>query len=235
MVNTGPSQTVGTEPEDTEDDEAGDDAGDASAAAGQGARAVWPSPSLTPIIHDAAERMAHAELNGLGKRIEKSAENLVRFRAWTREFYGGHIRTVTRIMAPICRAVGADAENVPVFAERLAESAIDQFAQENPRLVYGQWKTTRAGDLVRLIESHIYGDATNGNQPRQSTDGPADSGDHAGSGSVLAATMARLQSADGIQAAKNADGGYGGWYAIIRRGGRGCPRTRDCHPSRYAV
>lgn len=183
MVNTGPSQTVGTEPEDTEDDEAGDDAGDASAAAGQGARAVWPSPSLPPIIHDAAERMAHAELNGLGKRIEKSAENLVRFRAWTREFYGGHIRTVTRIMAPICRAVGADAENVPVFAERLAESAIDQFAQENPRLVYEQWRTTRAGDLVRLIESHIYGDATNGNQPRQSTDGPADSGDHAGSGS----------------------------------------------------
>ena len=188
MVNTGPSQTVGEEAGDVEDDsEDGDEAEGASAAAGQGSGTAHASssasPSLTPFIHDAAERMAHAELSGLGKRIEKSAENLVRFRAWTKEFYEGHIRTVTRIMAPLCRSVGADTESVPVFAERLAESAIEQFALDNPRRVYEQWQTTRAGDLVRLIESHIYGDFANGNQPRQLAGGPADSGDHAGSGS----------------------------------------------------
>lgn len=177
MVNTGPSQTVGEEPQEpAEDDEAEEDT---SAVAGK-----TEILSLSPIIHDAAERMAHAELNGLGKRVEKSAENLVRFRAWTKEFYAGHVRTVTRIMAPLCRAAGVDSESVPVFAEELAESAIAQFAQDNPRMVYEQWQTARAGDLVRLIESHIYG-GNNGNAMGQLAGGPASNpGDHAGSGSA---------------------------------------------------
>lgn len=177
MVNTGPSQTVGKEPQEPAEDD--DTEEDTSASVGK-----TEILSLSPIIHDAAERMAHAELNGLGKRVEKSAENIVRFRAWTKEFYAGHVRTVTRIMAPLCRAAGVDSESVPVFAEELAESAIAQFAQDNPRMVYEQWQTARAGDLVRLIESHIYG-GNNGNAMGQLAGGTASNpGDHAGSGSA---------------------------------------------------
>ncbi len=118
-----------------------------------------PSPpqaaDLGPVIADAAERLAAAEIRILEARADKADEDRERWREWYREQLQGHEDYMTRVLSPLAALCNQTNE-----AKQYVEAIHSDFANAPDRWpkiegLVTLWKAIRVEDLTRQLKGWL--------------------------------------------------------------------------------
>lgn len=105
---------------------------------------------MTPLLLDAAARIAAAEAREVSAHGARAKEDGPRFAAWVRGYYGDHARAyATRALAPIAEAFSLDPMVVELTTDRLARSALEVLGAGG---VPDGWAEARAAEVGRIIQ-----------------------------------------------------------------------------------
>lgn len=124
-------------------------------------RSSGAGAALAPLLADAAERIASAEVRGLRARAGRAREDPARFLAWLEtEHYAKHERYVERTLRPLAdaaRLAGGEAPDPAAIASGWRESAVRELCAADPEAVVAGWESSRAGALLAALEAAFGG------------------------------------------------------------------------------
>lgn len=124
-------------------------------------RSSGAGAAMAPLLADAAERIASAEVRGLRVRAGRAREDPARFLVWLEtEHYAKHERYVERTLRPLAdatRLAGGVAPDPAELARGWRESAVRELCAADPEAVVAGWESSRAGALLAALEAAFGG------------------------------------------------------------------------------
>ncbi len=102
----------------------------------------------TPLLADAAQRIAAADVREVRRRADWKA-GPVRWRAWVEEHYASHREYVQTVLAPLAAAYSVAPDRVPAIAMAISDSGRAALAEGVPA---GWLEGGRAAVVVALLE-----------------------------------------------------------------------------------
>jgi HK97 family phage portal protein len=117
------------------------------------------------LAHDAAERLAAAELRELEKRAPHAAADPPRFRQWVAGFYAAQRAYVAKTLTPLAQAAGAAAAVLTPLLEGIASSGMAA-AEPGNLAVLAEWRIARTAEIAGLIGASLQGSLGKRGTPR---------------------------------------------------------------------
>jgi len=105
---------------------------------------------LTPLLADAAARLATMETRAIARRAPKAAADPARWQAWVEEYYSAHRERVVQLLTPLIAAAGLEAWVAEEAASRIVRTALTAIGSRTG--VPADWLEHRAQDLAGLLE-----------------------------------------------------------------------------------
>jgi hypothetical protein len=109
--------------------------------------------AFVPLLHDAACRLAAAEIRGLSARAGKASSDRAKWRAWLVTFYDNHADYAAKTLAPLAHAwklAGKPEADASRFVAETIASAVALADADMPAIL-ADWETTREPQVFDMI------------------------------------------------------------------------------------